>query len=392
MTTGGGVLAPVVAGSVARAEGDAVDGGPYERLGVRPLLNAAGILTRLGGSLPPREVLAAMERASRQYVQIEELQAAAGRRIAELAGVEAALVTSGAAAALLVGTAACVTRGDPERIRRLPDTSGMPDEVIVQKAHRHEFEHAMRAAGVRLVEIETRDELERAITPRTAMMHFLAYAGQRGQIDAAAWIAIARKHGVPTFMDAAAELPPAANLGGYCKAGFDLAAFSGGKGLRGPQCTGLLLGSKDLVRAATLNNSPYPDSIGRACKVAKEEIVGLVTAVELFLARDHEADRRRWQSIVDEWQAALQSNQKITVRELGPENGGSVPYLSLDWDQAALGFTHDQFLTRLREGDPRIELWRTSGRGLCLTPFMLEPGEEQIVVRRIAEVFASFSR
>jgi L-seryl-tRNA(Ser) seleniumtransferase len=337
MTTGGGVLAPVVAGSVARAEGDAVDGGPYQRLGVRPLLNAAGILTRLGGSLPPPEVLAAMERASRQYVQIEELQAAAGRRIAELVGAEAALVTSGAAAALLVGTAACVTRGDPERIRRLPDTSGIPDEVIIQKAHRHEFEHAMRAAGVRLVEIETQDQLERAIGPRTAMMHFLAYAGKQGQIDAAAWIAVARKHSVPTFIDAAAELPPAANLGGYCKAASTSRPSAAARVCAGPQCTGLLLGSKDLVRAATLNNSPYPDSIGRGCKVAKEEIVGLVTAVELFLARDHEADRRRWQSIVDEWQAGApvepedhraparsreRRQRSLPVARLGPGRAG----------------------------------------------------------------------
>jgi L-seryl-tRNA(Ser) seleniumtransferase len=223
------------------------------------------------------------------------------------------------------------------------------------------------------------------------MMHFLAYAEKQGQIDAGAWIEIARKHGIPTFLDAAAELPPVDNLGRYCKAGFDLVAFSGGKGLCGPQCTGLLLGRRDLVSAATLNNSPYPDSIGRGCKVGKEEIVGLCTAVEVYVARDHAADRKRWQAIVDEWQAALQGLAGISLKQIGPENGGSVPYLSIDWDQTALGFTYDRFLMRLREGEPRIELWRTDDRGLCLTPFMLEPGEDRIVAQRIAEVFAGRS-
>ena len=363
----------------------------YERLGVSPLINAAGILTMLGGSRILKEVMEAMDDASRHYVNLRELHEAAGALIARRIGVEAALVTSGAAAALLVGTAACVTRGDAERIRRIPDTDGMPNEVIVQRAHRHPFDHAIRNVGIRFIEVETRDELEKAITAKTAMMHFLVYADKKGRIGMREWVAVSKERGIPNFLDAAADIPPAGNLRTYTDMGFDLVAFSGGKALRGPQCSGLLLGRKDLISAAFLNDSPFADSIGRGCKVGKEEIVGLLTAVELYLKRDHAADWKRWQAIIADWETELKSVEGIRVARAGPENAGNVPYLSVDWDQRAKGFTHEEYLRRLREGRPRIELWETRDRGLCLTPFMLEPGEEKIVIRRMCEVFKSFA-
>lgn len=365
--------------------------GVYERLGIRPLVNAAGILTNLGGSLMLPEVKAAMDQAGRQYVNLLDLQKAAGERIAQIAGVEAALITSGAAAALLVGTAACVTRSDPDRVRRIPDTSGMPNEVVVQKTHRHNFDHAIRSVGTTFVEVETRDELERAIGPQTAMLHFLAYAEAKGQIGMADWIAAGKRHNIPNFVDAAAELPPVANLHRFCDAGFDLVAFSGGKGLRGPQCSGLLLGRKDLIDAAFLNNAPHSDSIGRGCKVGKEEIAGLLTAVELYVKRDHDGERRRWESIVESWEAALARVPGLTLKRIGPENAGTVPYLSMDWDPQRAGLTRELFIARLRDGEPRIEVWPTATRGVCVTPFMLEPGQERIVQRRLVEVFKSLS-
>lgn len=364
--------------------------GVYQRLGLRPLINAAGILTNLGGSLILPEVRQAMDEASRHYVSLLDLQQAAGARIAQVVGVEAAIVTSGAAAALLVGTAACVTKGDPERVRRIPDISGMPSEVIVQTSHRHNFDHAIRSAGCRFIEVETRADLERAIGPNTAMMHFLAFAEHKGQIGAAEWIAVAKARGIPNVVDAAAELPPSSNLRRFCDQGFDLVAFSGGKALRGPQCSGLLLGRRDLVEAASLNNAPHSDSIGRGCKVGKEEIIGLLTAVELYMRRDHEADRRRWTAIIDKWDDALETVPQLTLKRQGPENAGrEVPYLSLDWSDAEKGLTREAYVKRLREGEPRIELWPTRDRGLCVTPFMLDPGEEIIVGRRLVEAFTS---
>lgn len=363
----------------------------YERIGVRPLINAAGILTILGGSLMLKEVKEAMEEASRHYVNIEELHAAAGKIIAERIGVESALVTSGAAASLLLGTAACVTKGDPAAVLRIPDTTGLPDEVIVQRSHRHDFDHAIRSVGTRFVEVETRAELDKAFSSKTAMMHFLAYANKKGRIGMEEWIAVGKKRGVPTLLDAAADIPPAGNLRGYTDIGFDLVAFSGGKALRGPQSAGLLLGRKDMVHAAFLNDSPNSDSIGRGCKVGKEEIIGLLAAVDAYFKRDHAADWRRWQTIVADWEEALHRVSGIIVRRVGPENGGNVPYLTINWNQNARRFSYEDYLSRLREGEPRVELWLKDELGLCLTPFMLEPGEERIVIRRIVEVFKSFS-
>ncbi len=383
---------PLVSESVSDAKKHHRDAHVYERIGVQPLINAAGILTILGGSLMTKAVKEAMEEASRHYVNIEELHQAAGKLIAKQIGVEAALVTSGAAAALLLGTAACVTKGDPESILRIPDTTDLPNEVIVQRSHRHDFDHAIRNVGIRFVEVETRDELEGAFSRRTAMMHFLVYANKTGRIGMEEWIAAGKKRGIPNLLDAAADVPPAGNLRKYTDMGFDLVAFSGGKALRGPQSTGLLLGRKDLVHAALLNSSPNSDSIGRACKAGKEEIIGLLTAIEDYLKRDHSGDWRSWSAIVADWEAVLSRISGITVRRIGPENGGNVPYLTVDWDQTGRGFSHEDFLSRLREGRPRVELWLKVGLGLCLTPFMLERGQEEIVSRRMIEVFQSFSQ
>lgn len=357
----------------------------YARLGVKPVINAAGILTRIGGSLIPAEVTKAMDDASRQFVSIPELQRAAGARIAQLVGVEAALVTSGAAAALTLGTAACVTKGDPERIRRIPDITGMPGVVLVQPTHRHAFDHAIRNVGVRFVEVETVADVERAMGPDVAMMHFLVYADRKGKIRMEEWIALGRRYGVPNFLDAAADIPPAGHLRKFTKMGFDLVAFSGGKALRGPQCSGLLLGRADLITWATANGSPDSDTIGRGCKVGKEEIVGLVTALELYLKRDHAADAARWSSIVERWERKLAAVRGLTVERVAPENAGHVPYLAIDWDESVRRVTHAELVARLRDGDPRIWVWETSEHRVYITPFMLERGEDSIVLRRVLE-------
>jgi L-seryl-tRNA(Ser) seleniumtransferase len=241
-------------------------------LGVPPVVNGAGTYTRLCGSLMLPEVVRAMAAVSRCYVRLDELHDAAGARIASLLGCDAAMVTSGAYAGLMLGTAACLTGDDPERITRLPDTSGMKDEVIVQKSHRFPYDHAIRNCGVRLVEVESREDLDRAVTERTAMLLFLNKAGPCGQITAAEFVRAARSCGVPTLNDAAADVPPAENLSLLLRTGFDLVTFSGGKGLQGPQSAGLLLGRADLIRAARLNTAPHSDTFGRGLKVSKEEI------------------------------------------------------------------------------------------------------------------------
>src|SRR5438876_842372 len=242
----------------------------FKELGIKPFINAAGTYTTLTASLMQPEVVQAIDYASKQFVHLIELHDAVGQRIATLIGCEAAMVTAGAASALTLGTAACMTGTNQDFIRRLSDTVGMKNEVIIQKSHRYGYDHAVRNCGIRFVEVETRDELERAVNDRTAMMLFLNENDPVGKIRAAEFVELGKKHSVPTFTDAAADVPPVDALSRYTKMGFDLVTFSGGKGIRGPQSAGLLLGGKDLIAAARLNGPPNSDTIGRGMKVNKE--------------------------------------------------------------------------------------------------------------------------
>jgi L-seryl-tRNA(Ser) seleniumtransferase len=255
----------------AHAEETAKARDVIEELGVRSFINAAGTFTALTGSLMRPEAVAAMQVASKKFVRLEDLRDAVGKRIAELLHCPAALVTAGCASALSLGTAACITGDDRGRVRRLPDLTGMKNEVLVQRTHRVNYDHAIRNTGVKMIEVEDASALESAINDRTAMMFFLNSADTQGKVHHEEFIAIARKHGIPTLIDAAADVPPVENLWRYTKLGFDLVAFSGGKGLRGPQSAGLLLGRADLIEAAKLNFGPEGDSLCRTNKVNKEE-------------------------------------------------------------------------------------------------------------------------
>ncbi len=358
----------------------------YKELGIRPLINAAGTYTSLTGSLMPREVVEAIESASRQYVKLEELHEAAGKRIASLIGAEAALVSAGAASALTLGTAACVAGKDPDRIKRVPDTTGMKNEVIIQKSHRFGYDHAVRNVGVRLIEVEGREHLEGSVNDRTAMMLFLNSANPKGQIKDEEFAQLGKKLGVPTFIDCAADVPPVDNLSKHLKMGFDLVTFSGGKGLRGPQCSGLLLGRKDLVEAAVLNNCPHSDSVARTNKAGKEEIVGLWTAVELYMKRDHQAEWRLWEKRVKTVADLLASLKGVKTEMYVPEIANAVPHLRITWDYAASGLTPADVAKQLSEGEPRIEVVPDRKDSLKVAVWMMEPGDEQIVGKRIREV------
>ncbi len=360
----------------------------YSRLGIRPLINAAGTYTALSACTMPREVVAAMEEASHAHIALGELHEAVGKRIAALTGAEAALVTSGAAAALLLATAACVAGKDPEKIRRLPDTAGMKNEVILQKSHRVGYDHAIRAAGTRLIEVETREQLEQAIGDKTVMMFFLNFADPKAQVKRKEFVEIAQKRGIPTLIDAAADVPPPERLKEYVQMGFDLVAFSGGKGLRGPQCSGLLLGRKNLVEAAYLNGSPHADSVGRGCKVGKEEIVGIWTAVESYFKRDHKAEWREWEARIAEIAKSLQGMKGIKMETFVPEIANESPHLRVSWEESKPSLTNQNVAKQLRDGEPRIEIRPSPGDKpfLEIAVWMLQPGEQRIVARRVREV------
>jgi len=372
----------------AKRNGHGDSEGIYKELGLRPFINAAGTYTMLSACIMPREVVAAMQEASLQHVSIPELQEAAGKRIASLVGCEAALVTSGCAGALTLATAACVCGSDQEKIRLTPDTGGMKNEVIFQKTHRFGYDHAIRNVGVKIVEVESRQELESAVNPKTAMLFFLNSADNQGKIKRQEFAEISKKVGIPSLIDAAADVLPAENLSAFIKMGYDLVAFSGGKGLRGPQCSGLLLGRKDLIQSAFLNGSPNSDSAGRIGKVGKEEIVGLLKAVELFVKRDHQADWKEWENRVSLIEKAVIGIRGFQTEKFIPEIANQVPHLAIKWDASAVHLTKDDFVKALREGEPRIEIRPTfpNEPRLEIAVWMLQPGEDRVVARRCAEI------
>lgn len=365
--------------------------GIYARLGVQPCINAVGTVTVLGGTLIAPEVKQAMEEASRSFVRLHELQEKAGRRLAELTGAEAAFVTAGASASLCLATCAVTAGGDPERINRLPDLSGMKSEIIIQKAHRTSYDHAFRMVGVKLIEVETADEMRRAINPKTAAVAAVLSHGAQGyKVELDELIRIAHDARVPVIVDAAAQLPPASNLRTFVKMGADLVAFSGGKNLRGPQCSGILMGRRDLVEAAYANSAPH-NRFARNAKVGKEEIAGLVAAVELYLRRDHAAELREHSAKLNRISKRVEGVPSILTELVPGTDASHSPMLSIQWDETRLGVTLAQMLEQLREGNPSIEaihlpkhtpVWK----GLGIFPYNLQPGEEIVIADRVRQI------
>ncbi len=376
----------------------------YEKLGVKPFINAAGTYTVLSASTMPEEVQAAISIASKYPVQLEELLRASGEYLAKRLQCEAALVTAGAASALTLGTAACVTRGNADAIVNIPlDLKGLKNEVIVQKAHRYEYDHALRNCGIRFVEVETLAEYDAAFNERTVMAHFFN-AAEGGEISREDWIRVAHQHDVPCFNDASADVPPIANLWNYTKMGFDLVTFSGGKGIRGPQCTGLLLGKKDLIDAAVKNNSPNSNTVGRGMKVAKEEIIGLVAAVDWLLAQDEATLQKEFHQRAERIAQRLKSLPSVQTKIFVPPVANHVSHLLITYDPSRIKLTGKEVAEKLREGTPRIQLNPATGGGpaskgleggpntIVVGVWMLQPGEDLVVARRLREVLMEAAR
>jgi uncharacterized pyridoxal phosphate-dependent enzyme len=381
---------PFVGGFVPMSAPAAAAAGPrprdyFRELGVRPFINAAGTYTAMTASLMPAEAMDAIAYASRHYVMLDELHDRVGERLATLLQCEAAMVTAGAASALTLGTAAVLTGADRQRVLSLPNLAGMKSEVIIQKSHRFGYDHAVRNCGVRLVEVESREDLERAITEQTAMMLFYNNNNKEGRIQDEEYAALGKQHGIPTMNDAAADVPPVDNLWKYTKMGFDLVAFSGGKGLRGPQSTGLLLGRKDLIRAARMNASPNSDTIGRGMKVNKEEMLGLLAAVEVYLQKDHGKEQREFDQRAETIRRAAAAVPGVKAEIFVPEVANHVPHVRISWDQAARPMKAADVVTAMRDGEPSIAI-RSEGDTLVIGVWMMRSGDETIVARRLREV------
>jgi len=373
--------------------------GVYEKLGVREVINASGTLTTLGGSIMELETLEAMNDAAKSFVYMEELMEKAGDVIAEITGAERGLVTSGAAAALSLAAAACMTGKDLVKIAKLPDTSGMKNEIIMQRMHRNIYDRCLTSSGAKLVEVGYHDrasvwEIGASINERTAAIAYFVYDPQPGVVLLEEVIRIAKKNNVPVIVDAAAELPPVENLGKFIAMGADLVAFSGGKDIGGPNDSGILCGRKDLVEAARLNAFPsyfghYP--IGRTMKISKEQIVGLVTALRSYVRKDHHARMKRWMKMVECMAIELNTLPHVEAKVIMPEKGPirplCIPRTEVRLDEKKLDMTVSEVVSLLRSGNPAIEVWTIHEQHLIqIIPQCLADGQEKIVVKKLKEV------
>ncbi len=370
----------------------------YDELGIEPIINAGGTLTALGGSLMPPKVLEAMASAADAFVDMSQLHLAAGRRIAALAEVEAAAVCDGAAAGIALMAAACMTGTDRERIAQLPDTAGMKNRFVVQASHRNPFDQSLRVAGGEFVQVEADAEALRvAVRDEGVAAVFFTHAWfcMGPALSLPEVVEIAHAAGVPVMVDAAAEVPPLENLSRFVHEGADLVTFSGGKAIRGPQASGFILGRKDLVEACRLNDCPNM-GLGRPMKVGKEEIAGLVRALELYVARDHAADLALWEGRVRTIIAGVAPVPTVRAwRQMPYGVGQQIPHAAVTWDVETVGADHVEVMERLRRGRPSVAVqyvspenyyWSTfTEPELRLHPHTLKEGEAEIVARRLRE-------
>ena len=362
----------------------------YQSIGVRPLINGKGTFTIVTGSLTLPEVKRAMDEASRHYVHLDELMGRVAPRLAELTGAEWAIVTAGCAAALTHVTAACIAGADPEKIQRLPNLAGMKNEVVMPRSSRNVYDQAIRMLGVRIVEVETKAEYLAALSDKTALVATLAGPSDSFLEEVAQ---ATRQRGVPILVDAAAEHLTIPNV--HLKRGATLVAYSGGKCIRGPQCAGLLLGPQDLLQAAWLNSAPH-HAFGRSLKVGKEEIMGMLAAVEMWVKRDHDAEWKTWESWLAEIAEQVARVPTVRTQVLQPEGlSNRSPRLRISWEAARLGIAGQEAEKILLETDPRIVLGgstgnrrSTEGSSVTIMPYMMVPGDAGVVGKRLYEVLS----
>ena len=361
----------------------------FEELGVTRVINAGVTMTFLSGSLMMPEVMEAINSTSHDFANMYELQDKVGAKIAEMLLCEDAMVTSGAACALLLGTAAAITGKDQEKIKLIPNLPGPRPEVIMQKSHRYLFDQAITTTGAKIIEVEGEDEMDKAFNGNTVLALFFNAAGS-SSVSREDFVAICKKHKIPSFIDAAADVPPVENLFKFQKMGFDLVTFSGGKMIRGPQSAGLLFGRKDLIEAAKLNHSPHEAPIGRPMKVNKEEIFGMYAALKSYLERDHKKEWNDWLMRIERIRKKVEKIQSVkgeTYIDPGPAN--AFPSLDLTWDQEIVKMTANDVQSALQKGTPSIVANvgnKDGNKVLRVGVVLLRPDQVDVVARRIKEV------
>jgi len=357
----------------------------FKELGLRTFINAAGTYTSMTGSLMPEEVTQAISYGASEYVNLDDLQDKVGERIAELLSCEYATVTSGCFGAMSIAMAGVLCGDDPKKVKQLPRTEGWANEVIIQEGHQIGYAQALTNVGAKVVLVKTAKELEKAISKKTALLWYLNANTENGAIRWEEFVALGKKHNIPTFIDCAADVPPVSNLFRFTKMGFDMVAFSGGKGLRGPQSAGLLLGKRKYIEAARMHTPPRGETIGRGMKVNKEEVLGMLVALEMYLQKDHEKEWKLWEDQID-----LISNRAKTVAGVRteihvPKHANHVPSLRIRWDQNKIKITPNEARKQLREGHPSIQTVGNN-ESIGITTWMMVPGQERIVAKRLQEI------
>jgi seryl-tRNA(Sec) selenium transferase len=381
-----------------------------QELGIRSFINAAGTLTYMSGCIMDEEVVETIESTSRHFCMIDEVQDKVGAKIAQLVHAEAAMVSCGAFSAMTLGLAGILTGLDIRKVEQLPhlDGTGMKSEVICQKSHNERYNHAFLNTGCRVIEVETIEDVRKAVSEKTALLHFLNIQANEGKIKHEEWVGLGKELGIPTSIDIAADVPPVSNLWKFSDMGFDLVFISGGKAMRGPQSAGILMGKRDIIAAARLNAPPRGFTIARGHKVNKEEILGMYVALEKFISGDHEREWKSWETSIARIEGAVKDLPGITTKVAVPELGNITPTLTISWDDNIVKLTGKELRDHLRFGSPSIEAGfgglplyhyqagsdsvdpaiaeTLKGANLIrVTAWMLQPGEDKIVAKRIRE-------
>ena len=386
----GGVLGSLLPSGSVKALPPAKRG-LMKELGVRTFINAAGTYTAMTGSLMHDYVIDAIMSTSKEFCMLDELQDKVGEKIAAMVHSEAAVVTSGAFSGLTLGLAGILTGTDLKKVQQLPhlDGSGMKSEVICQKGHDIVYNHAFINTGCKIVYVETVADLERAINEKTALLSFINILADNGKIMHEEWVALGKKHNIPTSIDIAADVPPVSNLWKFNDMGFDFVVISGGKAIRGPQSAGLLMGKKHIIEAARLHMPPRGFNIGRGMKINKEEIVGMYVALEKYLSYDHEKEWQTWQKAIAVIEDAVKPVKGVSTKVTTPPLGNITPTLEISWDRNIINMTSKELQEKLRNGRPSIEVGNAKENAISVTAWVMRPGDEKIVAKRLKQELAA---
>ena len=363
----------------------------FKELGIRTFINAAGTLTFMTGSLMHDYVLDTINACSKDFCLLDEVQDKVGERIAQMVHSEAAVVTSGAFSGLTLGLAGVLAGMDQKKVEALPhlDGTGMKSEVICQKEHDIVYNHAFINTGCKIISIETVDELEKAINEKTALLSFINIQADKGKIMHEEWVALGKKHNIPTCIDIAADVPPVSNLWKFNDMGFDFVVISGGKAIRGPQSAGILMGKKDIIAAARLHMPPRGFNIGRGMKINKEEILAMYVALEHYISYDHDKEWKKWEDGIAYIENMIKPINGVTTKVTVPPLGNITPTLGISWDKNIVKMTAKELQEKLRKGNPSIEVGGAQENSINVTVWVMKPGQEKIVARRLKEEFTS---